>query len=289
VASLYVNLGFSEKSPISTNFRHNEQIRISPVRLINDKEEQVGIVSTSEALRLAREANLDLVEVAPNARPPVCRIMDYGKWRYQQQKKEDKSRASARSGRLKQLTIDTIRIGDHDLLIKVNRARDFLKEGNKVQFTLRFKGREMAHLDLGRVLFTKIKSELFLVSKIERDAKMEGKRMTMVLQPDHKNPNAVRPIEPTGPMRTGSGLNIPPRPAAAGAPIGASPPKAQGASTLGVTAPAAAAAPSAAAPAAAIAPKAVAPAASVAPVRPAPAPRPVVAAPAPLPAGARNG
>ena len=96
MALLYANLGSLEKSPISTNFRHNEQIRISPVRLINDKEEQVGIVSTSEALRLAREANLDLVEVAPNARPPVCRIMDYGKWRYQQQKKEDKSRASAR-------------------------------------------------------------------------------------------------------------------------------------------------------------------------------------------------
>jgi translation initiation factor IF-3 len=251
-----------EKSLISTNFRHNEQIRISPVRLINDKEEQVGIVSTSEALRLAREANLDLVEVAPNARPPVCRIMDYGKWRYQQQKKEDKSRASARSGRLKQLTIDTIRIGDHDLLIKINRARDFLKEGNKVQFTLRFKGREMAHLDLGRTLFTKIKSELFLVSKIERDAKMEGKRMTMVLQPDHKNPNAVRPIEPTvssPAMRTGSSLNLPPRPAAA--------------------APAASPAPAVAA----------APAASVTPVRPAAAARPAPAAPVALPAGARNG
>jgi translation initiation factor IF-3 len=274
VASLYANLGFLEKSPISTNFRHNEQIRISPVRLINDKEEQVGIVSTSEALRLAREANLDLVEVAPNARPPVCRIMDYGKWRYQQQKKEDKSRASARSGRLKQLTIDTIRIGDHDLLIKINRARDFLKEGNKVQFTLRFKGREMAHLDLGRTLFVKIKSELFLVSKIERDAKMEGKRMTMVLQPDHKNPNAVRPIEPTGPspaMRTGSSLNLPPRPAAA-APASLPRPA--------TAAPISPAAPAAAAPA---------PASSVAPARPAAVARPAPVAPVAVPAGARNG
>jgi len=206
-----------EINAISTNFRHNEQIRISPVRLINDKEEQVGIVSTSEALRMAREAGLDLVEVAPQARPPVCRIMDYGKWRYQQQKKEDKSRASSRAGRLKQINIDTIRIGDHDLEIKMNRARDFLKEGNKVQFTLRFKGREMAHLDLGRNLFNKVKAELFMVSKVERDAKMEGKRMTLVLQPDHKDPSKVKAPEPGAqPPRAGSGLNIPQRP-----PVGA--------------------------------------------------------------------
>src|ERR1700691_3556088 len=104
---------------ISTNFRHNEQIRISPIFLINDKDEKVGSISTSEALRLAREAGLDLVEVAPTARPPVCKIMDYGKWRYQQQKKEDKSRASARGGQLKELKLRTVRIGDHDLLIKI--------------------------------------------------------------------------------------------------------------------------------------------------------------------------
>jgi translation initiation factor IF-3 len=159
---------------------------------------------------MAREAALDLVEVAPTARPPVCRIMDYGKWRYQQQKKEDKSRASSRAGRLKQINIDTIRIGEHDLEIKINRAKDFLKEGNKVQFTLRFKGREMAHLDLGRVLFVKIKTELFLVSKVERDAKMEGKRMTLVLQPDHKDPSKLKEAQQApAPPRAGSGLNIP--------------------------------------------------------------------------------
>ena len=86
---------------ISTNFRHNEQIRISPIFLINAQDEKVGSVSTAEALKMAREAGLDLVEVAPTARPPVCRIMDYGKWRYQQQKKEDRSRASSRAGQLK--------------------------------------------------------------------------------------------------------------------------------------------------------------------------------------------
>jgi translation initiation factor IF-3 len=137
---------------------------------------------------------MDLVEVAPNARPPVCKIMDYGKWRYQQQKKEDKSRASNRGGQLKELKFKTVKIGDHDLMIKVNHAKGFLEEGNKVQFTLQFRGREMAHLELGRDIFKKIKDALWLVSKIERDAKMEGRRMTMVLQPDHKSPDAVKPV-----------------------------------------------------------------------------------------------
>src|SRR5258708_8333959 len=132
---------------------------------------------------MAREAGLDLVEVAPTARPPVCRIMDYGKWGYQQQKKEDKSRASSRAGRLKQINIDTIRIGDHDLEIKINRARDFLKEGNKVQFTLRFKGREMAHLDLGRGLFTKVNQALFLLRNIDPAPKIQLNRITLLLHP----------------------------------------------------------------------------------------------------------
>jgi translation initiation factor IF-3 len=155
--------------------------------------------------------------------------MDYGKWRYQQQKKEDKSRASSRAGQLKELKLKTVRIGDHDLMIKVNHAREFLKEGNKVQFTLQFKGREMAHLELGRDIFKKIKEELWPVSKVERDAKMEGRRMTLVLQPDHKAPGAKPPpaapaqgSRSTGGPRAGgfsgagSNLNIPPpRPAAA--------------------------------------------------------------------------
>jgi translation initiation factor IF-3 len=176
---------------------------------------------------MAREAGLDLVEVAPNARPPVCRIMDYGKWRYQQQKKEDKSRASNKGGQLKELKLKTVKIGEHDLMIKVNRARDFLKDGNKVQFTLQFRGREMAHIDLGRDIFKKIKDELWLVSKVERDAKMEGRRMTLVLQPDHKAPGAVKPVVGgTAPKTVGAGsaLNIPQRPASA-RPVAASAPQ----------------------------------------------------------------
>ena len=207
---------------------------------------------------------MDLVEVAPTARPPVCKIMDYGKWRYQQQKKEDKSRASTRGGRLKMLNIDTIRIGDHDLQIKINHARDFLKEGNKVQFTLRFKGREMAHLDLGRDLMNKVKTELWPVSKVERDAKMEGRRMTLVLQPDHKAPGAKMPQPQAGSapgrqgaMTAGSGLNIPPRVGPGSGPAGTAPAGAP-ARPAGVTPP--------------VAPR---PAPTVAPAAPRPAAAPV--------------
>src|SRR5688500_11599304 len=278
---------FKESRAISTNFRHNHQIRISPIRLIDHNDNQVGITSTNEAMKMAQEAGLDLVEVAPTAKPPVCRIMDYGKWRYQQQKKEDKSRASNKGGRLKMLNIDTIRIGDHDLQIKMNRARDFLKEGNKVQFTLRFKGREMAHLDLGRDLFVKVKAALWPVSKVERDAKMEGRRMTLVLQPEHKAPGAKPPVpgarpapgaRPGGPVGAGSGTNITPRPP--GGPVG------PGGVPLNRPAPAAGPRPAApAAPGAGTqAPTPDAPAAAAAVPRPAPNPA-QAPAPAPAPAG----
>ena len=115
---------------------------------------KVGEVPTIEALRKARELGMDLVEVAPTARPPVCKIMDYGKWRYQQQKKADKSRSHVRGGQLKEIKFRTVKIGDHDLGIKIKHAREFLEEGNKVQFTLQFRGREMAHIDLGRDIYS---------------------------------------------------------------------------------------------------------------------------------------
>ena len=185
----------------------------------------VGIVPTAEALRMAREAQLDLVEVAPNARPPVCKILDFGKWKYQQQKKEQKSHSHGKGGQLKELKFRTVRIGDHDLEIKINHAKGFLEEGNKVQFTLQFRGRELAHTDLGYKIFTKVRESLFLVSKVERPAKMEGKRMTLVLQPDHKTAKKAEEIASAPakgfarPAASGQGLNIP-RPAPATQAVG---------------------------------------------------------------------
>jgi len=210
---------------IATNFRHNHQIRISPIRLINDKDEMVGIVPTNEAMRMAQDAGLDLVEVAPTARPPVCKILDFGKWKYQQAKKEDKARSHSKAGQLKEVKIKTVRIGDHDLKIKIEHAREFLEEGNKVQFMLQFKGREIAHSELGYDIFRKIKEQLFFVSKIEQDAKLMGKRINMVLMPDHKDPNKYKNADgvivipsqntsPVRPMISGEKLTFPPRPTA---------------------------------------------------------------------------
>jgi translation initiation factor IF-3 len=187
----------------------------------------VGIVPTAEALRMAMDAGLDLVEVAPTARPPVCKILDYGKFMYQQSKKEDKARSHSKGGQLKEVKIKTVRIGDHDLQIKINHAKEFLEEGNKVQFTLQFKGREIAHSQLGYEIFKKIKEALYLVSKVEQDAKAMGKRINMVLMPDHKDPNKLK--DPAGApksvtaARAGASLGIPstssaPRPAPVSAP-----------------------------------------------------------------------
>ncbi|MEM8873348.1 MAG: translation initiation factor IF-3 [Planctomycetota bacterium] len=171
-------------------FRHNGQIRISPIRLIDQDENQLGIVPTQDALRMARDADLDLVEVAPNARPPVCRILDYGKWKYQQQKREDKSKS--KSSQLKEVKIRTVKIGDHDLEIKVNRARKFLDDGHKVQFTLQYRGREMAHQDLGREILRKIQDTLADASKVEQDMRMQGRRVSMVLAPEKKDPEKLK-------------------------------------------------------------------------------------------------
>jgi translation initiation factor IF-3 len=178
----------SGETAIAKNLRCNERIRISPVRLIDENNQQIGIVETKEALARAREAGLDLVEVAPQSRPPVCRILDYGKWKYAQRKKQQKGRA--RRHETKEIRIRTPKIGAHDLMIKVNHARDFLERGDRVQFTLRFRGRELAHVDEGQRIFEQIKAQLADVCKVEQDQRRAGRTITMLLASSGKKPAA---------------------------------------------------------------------------------------------------
>jgi len=148
--------------------------------VINENNEQVGVVPVAEALRLAYEAGLDLVEVAPQDRPPVCRIMDYGKWKYQQKRKH-----KVRHGH--EIQIKEVRLrpktDEHDKNIKIRNARNFLAKGDKVQFTMIFRGRERFHPAIGLDMFRKILGELNESAKLEREPKFEGRRLTMVVAP----------------------------------------------------------------------------------------------------------
>jgi len=153
----------------------------------------VGIIETADALARAREAGMDLVEVAPTAEPPVCRIMDYGKWLYSQKKKEQKSKARRHETELKEIRIRTPKISDHDLEIKVNRAKAVLERGDRVQFTLRFRGRELAHIDEGERIFEDITRQLLGFAKIDQPYRREGRRITMTLAPAPKS--AKKPEE----------------------------------------------------------------------------------------------
>ena len=160
----------------------NERIRIREVRVIDEDGEQLGILPTREALDLARARGVDLVEVAPNAVPPVCRMMDYGKFRYEQSRRERESRKNQHVVELKEIRIQP-KIGDHDLETKSRQAAKFLDAGDKVKFTVRFRGREMAHPDIGKGLLDELWEMLKTQSTMELTPKMEGRTMIMHLAP----------------------------------------------------------------------------------------------------------
>lgn len=162
--------------------RVNDQIRISPVRLVDAEGEQVGIVSIDDARSAAAERGLDLVEVAPMARPPVVRIMDYGKYKYEQARKARESRKKQHQVKVKEIKLRP-KIEEHDINFKAGHARRFLSEGNKVKLTMRFRGREMSHSELGAAVLKEFADELSDVGQVEEEAKMEGRNMTMVLAP----------------------------------------------------------------------------------------------------------
>jgi translation initiation factor IF-3 len=161
--------------------RVNEQIRISPVRLIGAGGEQVGVVPTSQALEMAREANLDLVEVAPTERPPVCKIMDFGKFKFlQKQKAKDKTKTHHQ--KLKEIRLRP-KTGDHDIDTKVNQARKFLEHKDRVLVYVVFKGRELQHIEEGKRILGGVLEKLGDVAKVEKSPSMEGKRMSTMLAP----------------------------------------------------------------------------------------------------------
>lgn len=160
----------------------NEQIRISPVRVVNEAGEMLGVISTDEAKKIALEADMDLVEVAPTERPPVCRIMDYGKFKYEQQKKKKEAHKTH------QVQVKEIRLrpktGEHDIAFKVKRARGFLEHKDKVKVNVIFRGRENAHHERGREMLLGIIASLEDIAKVEKPPGMEGGRiMSMVLTP----------------------------------------------------------------------------------------------------------
>lgn len=160
-------------------------IRISPVRLIGPDNTQVGVVEIEDARRIAREAGLDLVEVSPEARPPVCKVMDYGKYKYDQSKKQRRNRSASKAQELKQIRLGrSVKIDPHDVEIRVKQARKFLLAGHKVQITQRFRGREITHKDMGLERLEQIAQDLSDVAKVESTPKLLGRQAAMTLAPD---------------------------------------------------------------------------------------------------------
>ena len=164
------------------SLRINEEIRIREVRVTSATGEQLGIMPTREALRMAEEQHLDLVEVAPKAKPPVCRIMDFGKYRYEQQKREKEARKKQKVITIKEVKLRP-HIEQHDFDVKLKNAVKFLGEGNKVKVTIMFRGRELSHPELGKEVLGRVAETLGDSVTIERGAKLEGKNMTMIVAP----------------------------------------------------------------------------------------------------------
>jgi translation initiation factor IF-3 len=166
--------------------RVNEMIRVSSVRVIDENGDQKGVMPTIEALGIAREIGLDLVEVSPDANPPVCKLLDYGKYRFEQEKKIRESKKKQKQIKLKEIRMQP-KIEKHDLEFKTKHIREFLEEGNKVKVTIRFRGREMAHTELGRNVLEKILELIDSSYNLDVRPKMEGKLMYMLLSPSSKN------------------------------------------------------------------------------------------------------
>lgn len=169
----------------SKDLRINEAIKVREVRLVGEDGEQLGIIPTLEALEMAREKGLDLVEVAPQAKPPVCRLLNYGKFKFEQEKKNRESRKKQKLVKMKEVRMQP-KIETHDLDFKTKHIAEFLEQGSKVKVTIRFRGRELAHTELGRVVLDKILDKLEIPYAVDRKPAMEGRFMSMTLSPGKK-------------------------------------------------------------------------------------------------------
>ena len=174
----YVNANNNNK----VQQRTNEMIRVREVRLIDDEGNQLGIVPTQEALRMAKDKDLDLVQVSPNANPPVCKILDFGKYRFEQEKKLRESKKNQKVLKLKEIRMQP-KIGSGDLDTKAKHVQEFLNEGDKVKITVRFRGRELAHTELGFDVLNEVLKRLTSAYNIDKPAKMDGKMMSITISP----------------------------------------------------------------------------------------------------------
>ncbi len=167
---------------IANEHQINEQIRDKSVRVVSDEGEQLGIMSAREAMNIAEEKGLDLVKISPNAQPPVCKIMDYGKFRFEQAKKQKEAKKNQKIITIKEMRLST-NIDKHDLDVKAKNVSKFLKAGDKVKISLRFRGRQMTHTDLGREVMEQFYAMVQEDAVMERGTKMEGRSMFMILAP----------------------------------------------------------------------------------------------------------
>ncbi|NBS45168.1 MAG: translation initiation factor IF-3 [Acetobacteraceae bacterium] len=170
------------QAPAREGPRINDEIRVPQVRLIDDAGEMIGIMSAREALIRAYDVGLDLVEISPNAVPPVCKILDYGKYKYEQQKKANEARKKQKVVEIKEIKVRP-NIDDHDYEVKMKQMKNFIGEGDKVKVTLRFRGREMAHQELGVKVLERIRGDLIELVKVEQMPKLENRQMVMVVAP----------------------------------------------------------------------------------------------------------
>ena len=172
----------AQQAPAKDGPRVNEEIRVREVQLIDDKGVNHGSIPIDRALAIAAEAGMDLVEIAPNSEPPVTKIMDYGRFKFQAQKKASEARKKQKTVEIKEIKMRP-NIDIHDYDVKMEAVRRFFEEGDKVKVTLRFRGREMAHQELGMKLLDRVKEETLPIAKVEAEPRLEGRQMTMVLAP----------------------------------------------------------------------------------------------------------